>query len=100
MSVGDNPTQVGEDSPAAAHGAVSRGDHETQAVEHALAGTVLGGRFDVLAEIGRGGMGVVFQARDQRLGRLVALKRVQESGEAGRHALARFWKEARAIASL
>ncbi|HET8732446.1 MAG TPA: serine/threonine-protein kinase, partial [Anaeromyxobacteraceae bacterium] len=40
-------------------------------------GQVLGDRFEVLREIGRGGFGVVFEARDRALGRLVAVKVVR-----------------------
>ncbi|HET8723493.1 MAG TPA: serine/threonine-protein kinase, partial [Anaeromyxobacteraceae bacterium] len=40
-------------------------------------GEVLGGRFEVLREIGRGGFGMVFEARDRELGRLVAVKVVR-----------------------
>lgn len=32
------------------------------------------GRYDVLDRIGRGGMGVVYRARDPRIGRIVAIK--------------------------
>jgi pentatricopeptide repeat protein len=40
-------------------------------------GRVIGGRFEVLREIGRGGFGLVFEARDRELGRLVAVKVVR-----------------------
>jgi serine/threonine protein kinase/tetratricopeptide (TPR) repeat protein len=54
------------------------------------------GRYQVLEEIGRGGMGTVYRAFDQRLGRQVALKLVVSS-ESRRHRLLR---EAQALAQL
>ena len=56
-------------------------------------GTELG-PYEILAPIGAGGMGEVWKARDTRLNRIVAIKRIK-----GRHS-ARFQQEARAIAAL
>src|SRR5271167_1042435 len=52
------------------------------------------GPYVLLAPIGAGGMGEVWKARDTRLNRIVAVKRLK-----GQHS-ARFEQEARAIAAL
>ncbi|HEX5273421.1 MAG TPA: serine/threonine-protein kinase, partial [Gemmataceae bacterium] len=56
--------------------------------------------YDILGELGHGGMGVVYRARQCSLGRLVALKMLRPDEHVGADGLARFRAEAEALGRL
>ncbi len=58
------------------------------------------GRYEITAELGRGGMGEVWRATDTKLGRDVALKVLPEDFAGDTERLARFEREAKVLASL
>ena len=64
-----------------------------------LAGRKLG-RYEIVERIGIGGMGIVYKARDKRLGRLLALKVLPAAKFADHDRKLRFVQEARAASAL
>jgi serine/threonine protein kinase/tetratricopeptide (TPR) repeat protein len=84
--------ELGETLPA---DAVEAGERD----EEFAAGKTLGD-FEIIREIGRGGMGIVFEARQKSLDRLVALKVLPPGAGWNKTALERFLREARAAAQL
>ena len=64
------------------------------------AGRVLGRRYEILEEIGSGGMAIVYKARDYKLSRLVAIKVLKQEFALDETILNKFKKEALAAGSL
>jgi hypothetical protein len=58
------------------------------------------GHYEIGAQLGAGGMGVVYEATDSRLGRRVAIKLLHETSLSDPERLARFEREAKLLAAL
>lgn len=61
---------------------------------------LLGGNYAVVRELGRGGMGIVYEALDNALGRTVAIKKMKEEIRLNPRDKDRFIQEARLVAAL
>jgi WD40 repeat protein/tRNA A-37 threonylcarbamoyl transferase component Bud32 len=86
-----------DDTPA---GTTQTGPSLGSTAEPAVNPPQLEASYEILEEIGRGGMGVVYKARQPALNRFVALKMVRAVDASNQELLARFRSEARVVASL
>jgi WD40 repeat protein/tRNA A-37 threonylcarbamoyl transferase component Bud32 len=91
---GEEQTTVGGDAAPA----IPNRPDESWSASSALPRSVPG--YEILGELGRGGMGVVYKARQVKANRLVALKMILSGGHASEDDLARFRTEAEAVARL
>lgn len=64
-----------------------------------LIGVTFAGRYDVVEKIGRGGMGIIYRARQRGLNRDVVLK-ILPDNDGGSNAMARFTREAQQLSRL
>lgn len=75
------------------------GPEEQQVLEEPM-NDKLFDQYTVYSKIGTGGMGIVYLARDRRLGRFVAIKRLNRQAQKNPSLRKRFLQEARAVAAL
>lgn len=62
-----------------------------------LVGTVIAGRYEIIALVGRGGMSVVYKARNRAVGSIVAIKTLKQDLVSDEELFARFCQEAKAV---
>jgi tetratricopeptide (TPR) repeat protein len=106
-SPGAGPSWDFETTDQLATGGPGRGDGRTDPARHGAIDSgglePAGGRlgdYELIETLGRGGMGIVFKARQVSLNRFVALKVIKDAQFASEHELRRFQNEAESVAQL
>jgi WD40 repeat protein/tRNA A-37 threonylcarbamoyl transferase component Bud32 len=92
---GDEVARLGRDCQTATEPLLVPADTATAEIQDPCVGD-----YDLLEQIGQGGMGVIYKARQRSLGRLVALKMIRTDRLASLADRLRFHSEAEAVASL
>lgn len=93
--------QEPRNQPSSADGGVKKAPIVSEdAPMDGISSRVIGNRYHIVREIGRGGMGIVYLAQDTRLNRYVAIKRLLVQTSKSKQIQRRFLREARTIASL
>ncbi len=87
---------------ATRHGPSVRALEEEESPEAAFAGEtgLVRGQYEILRQIGAGGMGMVYEGTDRSLGRRVAIKKMREELRVNARERERFVIEAKTVASL
>src|SRR5579863_10222213 len=90
------PTPAGGKTPGTPGGwsiASTRAPAPALPAGEIVAGTILGERYEIISQLGQGGMGAVYKARDNELDRLVALKIIRPELTTNPEMLKRFKQE-------
>src|ERR1017187_3392479 len=103
MSNPQNPDRLNEHAETASIppvGATQDFQHAAPASGRAVSSNAQVPGYKVLGVLGRGGMGVVYKALQEKANRLVALKMILSGAHADQHEQMRFRVEAEAVAKL
>jgi eukaryotic-like serine/threonine-protein kinase len=89
----DSPTLLDAGNAPSKSGPSSQSFDDLTGLVVFASGTILGGRYRILRVLGHGGMGAVYQARDQELDRVIALKVIRPELAGNPSILQRFKQE-------